>query len=118
MGTIRMFIGILVIVGGIFLSIKFIPPYFSNYQFNDWLKDEATHDSYSSRSESDIRSAVLKKAQEFDIPLAENDVQVTRYGGQFNGTVIIHAPYIVHVDLPGYPMDLRFDASTENHGAF
>jgi hypothetical protein len=118
MGTIRMLVGILVIVGGIYLSAKLIPPYFSNYQFNDWLKDEATHDSYSSKTESDIRMAVLKKAQEFDIPLTENDVKVARYGAQFNGTVIIDAPYVVHVDLPGYPVDLHFAASTQNHGAF
>jgi hypothetical protein len=82
-----MLVGILVIVGGIYLSAKLIPPYFSNYQFNDWLKDEATHDSYSSKTESDIRMAVLKKAQEFDIPLTENDVKVARYGDtvQWNG---------------------------------
>jgi len=24
----------------------------------------------------------------------------------------------VHVDLPGYPLDLHFDASTENKGVF
>ena len=118
MGSIRLFLGIFVIVGGIFVSVKLIPPYFNNYQFNDWLKDEATHDSYSTRTESDIRAAVLKKAQEFDIPLTENDLKVTRYGAQNNGTVIIQAPYVVHVDLPGYPLDLHFDASTQNHGVF
>jgi len=118
MGSIRMFVGILVIVGGIFVSVKLIPPYFNNYQFNDWLKDEATHDTYSVKPEGDIRMAVLKKAQEFDIPLTENDIKVSRYGAQFNGTVIIQAPYVVHVDLTGYPVDLHFDASTLNHGVF
>jgi len=118
MGSIRMFVGILVIVGGIFVSVKLIPPYFNNYQFNDWLKDEATHDSYSVKTESDIRTAVIKKAQEFDIPLTENDVKVTRYGAQYNGTVIIQALYVIHVDFPGYPVDLHFDASTQNHGVF
>jgi len=118
MGSIRMFVGILVIVGVIFLSVKLIPPYFNNYQFNDWLKDEATHDTYSVRSESDIRQAVLRKAQDFDIPLTENDIKVSRFGAQYNGTLIIEAPYVVHVDLPGYPLDLHFDASTQNHGVF
>jgi hypothetical protein len=118
MSSIRMFVGILVIVGGIFVSVKLIPPYFNNYQFNDWLKDEATHDSYSTRTESDIRMAVLKKAQDFDIPLTENDVKVTRFGAQNNATIIIQAPYVVHVDFPGYTVDIHFDASTQNHGVF
>ena len=118
MGTIRMFIGVFVIVGGIFASVKLIPPYFNNYQFQDWLKDEATHDSYSNRTENDIRQAVLKKAQDLDIPLTEEGIKVSRYGAQNNGTIIIQAPYVVHVDLPGYPVDLHFDASTENRGVF
>jgi hypothetical protein len=118
MGRIRLFVGIFVIVGGIYGSIKLIPPYFNNYQFNDWLKDEATHDSYSTRPESDIRAAVYRKAQDLDIPLTEEGIKVTRYGAQNNGVVIIQAPYVVHVDLPGYPMDLHFDASTENKGVF
>ena len=118
MGTIRMFLGILVIVGGIFASIKLLPPYFNNYQFNDWLKDEATHDSYSTRSVDDIRTAVLKKADDLDIPLTADQVKVTRYGAQNNGTIIIQAPYVVHVDMVAYAMDLHFDASTENHGVF
>ena len=118
MGTIRMFFGILVIVGGIFLSVKLIPPYFNNYQFQDWLRDEATHDSYAAKTEQDIRDAVLKKAHEYDIPLTAEGVHVERSGGSFNGTVIIQAPYVVHVDLPGYPMDLHFDASTQNRGVF
>jgi len=34
------------------------------------------------------------------------------------GTVDIEANYIVHVNLPGYPMDLHFDASARNKGVF
>jgi hypothetical protein len=118
MGTIKMFIGVFVIVGGLYASIKVVPPYLSDYQFRDWLKEEATHDSYIAKSEDDIRAAVLKKAQEYDIPLTAEGIHVTRSGNQFSGNVSIQAPYVVHVDLPGYPLDLHFDASTENKGVF
>ena len=118
MGSIKMFIGVFVIVAGIYVSIKLIPPYFNNYQFQDWIKDEATHDSYAAKSEEDIRLAVLKKAQEYDIPLTEDGIHVTRSGNQFSGNVSIQAPYVIHVDLPGYPMDLHFNISTENKGVF
>ncbi|HEX6805099.1 MAG TPA: hypothetical protein VF133_15575 [Terriglobales bacterium] len=118
MGTIKMFLGIFMIVGGLYASIKIVPPYFENYQFQDAIKDEAVRDSYSPKSEDEIRDTIVKKAQEFDIPLAPENVHVTRQGNQFSGTVIIHAAYVVHVDMPGYPMDLHFDASTENKGVF
>ena len=118
MGTVRMFIGVFVIVGGLYASIKLVPPYFSNYQFQDWLKEEGTRDSYVAKSEDDIRKSVLKKAQDLDIPLTEEGIHVTRTGTAFNGNVSIQAPYVVHVDLPGYPLDLQFNASTENKGVF
>ncbi len=118
MGSIRMFIGVFVIVAGVYVSIKVIPPYFNNYEFQDWLKDEATRDSYSPKSEADIRQAVLKKAQEYDIPLTEEGIKVQRSGNTFSGSVSIQAPYVVHIDLPVYPLDLQFNASTENKGVF
>jgi YbbR domain-containing protein len=118
MGSIRMFIGVFVIVGGIYVSIKVVPPYFNNYQFQDWIKQEATHDSYVAKSEGDIRQDVLKKSQEYDIPLTEEGIHVVRSGNQFSGNVSINAPYVIHVDLPGYPLDLHFNVSTENKGVF
>ena len=118
MGSVKMFLGIFVIVGGIFVSYKVIPPYFNNYQFQDWLRDEATRDSYAAKSEDDIRDAVIKKAAEYDIPLTAEGIHVSRSGNQFSGTVSIQAPYTIHIDLPGYPMDLHFDASTTNKGVF
>ena len=118
MGSIKMFFGIFVIVAGLYVSFKVVPPYFNNYQFEDWLKQEDTQDSYSPKSPDDIRDTVVKKAQEFDIPLTADGVQVQRSGNQFSGNVAIHAPYVIHIDLPGFPLDLHFNASTENKGVF
>ena len=117
MGTIKLFLGIFVIVGGVYVGAKVVPAYFENYQFQDAVKDEAIRDTYASKSEAEIRSALFRKAQELNIPVPENGIQVQRQG-QINGTIIIHVPYVVHVDLPGYPLDLHFDASTENKGVF
>ena len=113
-----MFLGLFVIVGVLYTAMKLIPPYFENYQFEDAIKDEALRDSYAPKSEDDIRTTVLKKAQELEIPVSEEGIHVRRWGNQFSGTVIIDAAYVVHVDMPGYPLDLHFDASTENKGVF
>ncbi len=118
MGTFKMFLGIFVIVAGVYVSAKVIPPYFENYQFQDAIKDEATRDSYAGKNESDIQDAVFKKAQDYDIPITKEGIHVERQGNQFSGTVMIRAPYVVHIDLPGYPLDLHFEASTLNKGVF
>jgi hypothetical protein len=118
MARIKMLLGLFVIVGGLYTAFKVVPPYFENYQFQDAIKDEATHDSYSTKTEEEIQDTLFRKAQDLDISIPKDAIRVQRQGMQFSGVVIIHAAYVVHVDLPGYPLDLHFDASTENKGVF
>ena len=118
MGSLRVFFGLFVIGAAFYVAFKLAPPYFNSYQFTDAVKEEATHDSYTPKSEDEIRHAIFKKAQDYDIPITEQEIVVQRSGMKFNSTVMVKAEYTVHVDLPFYPMDLHFDASTENKGIF
>lgn len=118
MGTLKAFFGVFIIVAAFYLVFKLGPPYLNNYQFTSAVKDEATRDSYSPKSEGQIRDAILKEAQADNIPITEDEIIVQRSGLQYNGTVTVKAVYEVHVDLPGYPLDLHFDASTQNKGVF
>ena len=67
--------------------------------------------TYTTKPEDAIRDEIFKKAQELDIPIAKEQIKVQRVGVANAGSVSIDAPYTVHVDLPGYPLDLHFDAS-------
>ena len=118
MGTLKLVFGIFVIVAGIYLGSELIPVYYENYQFQDIVKTEATLETYTSKPENDIRDSLYKKAQNLDIPLSKDQIKVQRHGTQGTGSLTISAPYIVHLDLPIYPVDLHFDASTENKSPF
>jgi hypothetical protein len=118
MGTIKMIFGIAVIVVGVYLGATLIPIYYSNYEFQDIIKTEATLETYTTKPEADIQQAIYKKAQEYDIPLNKEQIKVQRRGNQGTGSLTIMAPYTVHVNLPGYPLDLHFDPSTENKSPF
>jgi hypothetical protein len=118
MGTIKFGLGIFVIVAGIYLGAELVPVYYENYQFQDIVKTEATLETYTSKPEADIRDSLFKKAQNLDIPLTKDQIKVQRHGTQGTGSLTINAPYIVHLDLPGYPVDLHFDASTDNKSPF
>jgi hypothetical protein len=118
MGSLKLMLGLFIIVGGGYASLKLMPPYFENYQFQDAIKDEATHDTYSPKTEADIRETVFKLAQQDDIPVGLDGIQVQRQGSQYNGMIIIQVPYVVHVDFPGYTMDLHFEAGTQNKSVF
>ena len=118
MPRIKMILGIFSIVAAVYLCAALIPPYFANYQFEDAIKTEAQMSTYSTKTEDAIRETVFKKAQDLDIPVAKEHIKVQRTGGQNTGSILIEARYTVHVNLPGYPLDLNFDPSTLNKSVF
>ena len=118
MGKLKLLFGISCIVGVVYVCAELIPPYFSNYEFEDAIKEEATISTYSTKPEDAIRDTVFKKAQDLEIPITKDMIKVHRVGSQGTGSVLIETHYTVHVDLPGYPLDLQFDPTTKNKGAF
>ena len=116
MGTIKMVVGILVMVATVYLIAELAPPYFSNYQFQDSIRNEATLNTYTTKPEDAIRETIYKKAQDLDIPLTKDQIKVKRMGPLGSGSLMIDAEYTVHVNLPGYPLDLQFEAATSNKG--
>jgi hypothetical protein len=118
MGKIKLIFGIFLIVAIIYLGIELIPPYFANYQFQDYVQTEALQSTYTPQSEDSIRDTVMRKAADLEIPMVKDDLKVVRIGGQANGTVTITGSYVVHIDLPGYPLDLHFNVSSTNKSVF
>lgn len=106
-------LGVLVLVG-----VKVIPPYFANYELEDTIRTEALQATYSTRTEDDIRNAVIKEARKYEIPLTPKQVHITRTGGIATGTLSIEAEYSVSIELPGYSTVIEFHPSTKNKGVF
>lgn len=118
MGTLKMLFGVAVVVVVAIAGIAIVPPYFSNYQFEDFIKTEALQSTYSTRSEDDIRDAVIKHARDFDISLTAKQVHVSRTGFNGAGSLTIEAEYSVPVNLPGYSTTLEFHPSSKNKGVY
>jgi hypothetical protein len=100
------------------VGIKLIPPFFSNYEFEDSIKNESIQATYTTRSEEDIRDAIIKEAGKYDISLTPKQVKVTRVGGFGTGSINIEADYSVPIDLPGYSTTLDFHPSSKNKGVY
>jgi hypothetical protein len=118
MGTLKLILGFGAMAAVVLFGIAFIPPYFANYQFEDSLKNEAMAATYTSRTEDDIKTVVLKKAKDLEIPLNDKQVKVVRTGTLGTGSLTITADYTVPVSVPGYATDLEFHASSTNKGLF
>ena len=118
MGTVKMVFGLLVMAVALYLCIALVPVYYASYEFQDAIKTEATLQTYTTKPEAEIQSTIFSKAQQLELPLSRDQIRVQRRGYTGTGSLSISAPYTVHVDLPGYPLDLHFDPSTENKSPF
>jgi hypothetical protein len=118
MGTFKLVLGFTFIIVSVWVCAALMPPYFANYQFEDAIETEARMSTYSTKPEDQIRDTVFKKAQELEIPINKDQIKVHRSGAVGTGTILIETNYQVHVNLPGYPVDLQFTPSTKNKGAF
>jgi hypothetical protein len=118
MATLKLLLVFALLAAVGLVAIKVIPPFFSNYEFEDSIKNEALQSTYSTRSEDDIRESIIKQARDYDIMLTPKQVKVSRSGGYGTGSLVIEADYSVPIDLPGYSTTLNFHPSTANRGVF
>jgi hypothetical protein len=119
MGTIKLIFIFAMLAMGVYVGAQIIPPYFANYQFQDSIETEAKLGTYSTKSEDAIRDNVFKRAQELEIPVAKDQIQVQRNNGaSTSGGLYIGCEYVVHVDLPGYPLDLTFHPESKNKSVY
>lgn len=118
MGTIKLILILGFLAIGVWVSAELIPPYFSNYEFQDTLDTEARMGTYSTKGDEVIRDTVFRKAQDLELPITKDDIIVQRVGGVGTGSVSISTDYTVHVELPGYPMDLHFHPESKNKGTY
>ena len=111
----RVVFSLALIVVLIFLGLKFVPVYYGNYNFNDYVADESRRASYAANTSADtIRDEVFKKATELDTPLTKEEIHVDKGGSSGVVPVSIHADYTVHLDLLVTTTDLHFEVASQN----
>ena len=112
---LRIAFALFMIVALIFLGLKFVPVYYGNYNFKDYVDDESRRASYAqTTTEDSVRDEVFKKAQEYEIPVTKEDIKVTKGGGGGTAAVAISADYTVHLDLLVTSTDLHFSVASSN----
>jgi anionic cell wall polymer biosynthesis LytR-Cps2A-Psr (LCP) family protein len=110
---LKLIMTLAILAAMVFGAVKIVPVYFANYQFQDAIESESRFalTGYPKRSPDDIRDDIMKKAQELDIPLQPDNIQVT----VGNGTVDIAVNYSVTFDLAVYNWTHQFQPHADNH---
>ena len=68
MESIKLFTGLFVIGLALYLCVELVPPYYSNYEFQSAIKNEALLSANNMKSEDDIREAVYKRRTSLIFP--------------------------------------------------
>jgi hypothetical protein len=110
-GRLKAIIAIGMLAAMIYVGVKVIPILVNNYQFQDAMESTARFASVNRQQPEDIRSAVLKEAQNEDIPITAQDIHVKGDAGH----VEIDADYSVTVDLKVYQWTLNFHPNARNN---
>jgi hypothetical protein len=95
----------------IFAAFKIAPPYMAKFQLQDAMTEEARFAIVNRKGEDDIRTDIMKKIAELEIPATAKDVQITTSPN----TIIIAVHYVVPVDLLVYKFDLDFTPTADSH---
>jgi hypothetical protein len=117
MGMLKLLVGFLAIAAVVVGIFQVAPPMMANYSFQDDLKNIAMVSGGSStKTDDDIRTDILRKAKEHDLPITEKQVTVTRISTPGNNAVYVAADYSVTISMPFYPFEMHFSPSSGNRG--
>jgi hypothetical protein len=98
---------VLLLVAGL-VAYRMIPIKVKAADMRDTVVDEAK--SAGQRNDKQIMATILDKAKQLDLPIAENDVEISRK----NQYITVDVEYVVPVEFPGYTYQWRFHHHTEN----
>lgn len=100
----------LIFLAAIYMAIKIVPPYVSQYQLRDKMQEEARFAVVTRHTEEQIREVVWKEMQDLDIPAKREDIKIVAT----QQVVKIALDYTVPVDFMVYKTELHFSINTLN----
>ena len=109
--SISAIFGLALVGAAIFLAIKLLPAYITNYQLQDAMDSLARNATYTPITEAELKKEVLKQARGLGILLEDRQVTVEKATGSSVG-IAIH--YEVPVDLVARQVVLKFDTEAGN----
>lgn len=107
-GKLGCLFGLIVLLLAGMIAYKMIPVKVKAAEMRDAVSDEAR--SASQHSDKWILESLLEKARSLELPVAENDIEIKRAGGEIR----IEVDYTVPVNFPGYVYKWHFHHKAEN----
>ena len=100
----RIAAAVVLVAGLVLFAVLFLPIYIHNLQLQNFVADVAARGDSASKSDDLLRTWVLDKAHELDLPIRPDNVKIAHSSDGMR----IDVRYQVRVDLPGYTVNLHF----------
>ena len=100
----RMAAAAIVLAALLAFTAMFAPIYYRNLELQNFVSDVAQRVENRTNSDDVLRTWVLDRAHQLDLPVKEDNVHIIRS----REGVRIDVRYFVRVSLPGYTVDLHF----------
>jgi hypothetical protein len=98
---------LLIVVLFLFAATRYVPAYFTAFQFNDFIRQEVKYAASAKKTSDNLRDEIVQKAREFDIPITRRDIHITRQGPAFT----LELEYRWPIDMKIYHHELTFHTS-------
>ncbi len=109
--TLRGLLALAVVVGAVYVGMKFIPVRAQAYQFKDAVRDEVVFAGSRRSTDDSIRSNLLEQAEMLGLPVSSANIKITRPGRKY---IAVEVNYTVRIELVGgYTYDWAFSPKYE-----
>jgi hypothetical protein len=99
----RLVAAILVLLTMAVVLVSIAPVYIENFQLRQYIRTLTRGEGSAAVTDEALRAAVLMRAKQLDLPVAAEDVRITRQGGKPH----VDLRYAVQIDFPLYQVDLH-----------
>jgi hypothetical protein len=100
----RLIAALLVVAGMVTVLVALGPVYIEDYQLGQYMKSLARA---ANPQDDALRTSVMTRARELDLPVRTADLQITRPEGK----LAVQMTYVVQMDFPLYQVDVHFHHS-------
>lgn len=107
-GQLGCLVGLIFLALAVFVAWKMVPIKVKAAEVRGVVVDEAK--SAGTHSDKVIMGNILSKAHEDNLPLTEENVKISRGGGN----ITIDVNYVVPVEFPGYTYQWHFNHTATN----
>jgi hypothetical protein len=104
-GALRAIIWTAILLIFVFVCFKIIPPYYANYEFEDWLKTQVPFLMVNHTTDDALVAAIIKETKSEGIVVTKENIKIIQNSSQ---GVNVQIDYNVPVDLIVYSTNLHF----------